>query len=399
MSALKRRKFLKVLSATSLLGVVGEYAFAGEVGTFTLLTKPYLQHPTSDGMTICWITNKPAHSWVEYWEGTDSKKVTKSQMIIDGLATAYNTVNKIRLTGLTPGSIYGYRVVSKEIKDFQPYKKVFGETVQSADYTFRTVGLKSEKSSLLILNDIHDRPRSFEELTGLVGAGTYDEVFLNGDMFDYQTGQQQLIDHLIAPCTSVFASEKPFLFVRGNHETRGVFTYRLKDYFENIDNQAYFSFSRGPVFFMALDTGEDKEDNHEAYSGMAAFDPFREQQAKWLEAQLDSPAAKSALYRVVLMHIPPYHSGDWHGPMHCRQVFAPIFERKRIDLVVSGHTHRYGVHLAQADHSYPIVIGGGPKDGNRTVMMLQADKKELKLSMLLDTGAQVGEVTIRPRKI
>lgn len=401
MSQLKRRSFIKALSGTTLLSVAGGLPLSAETQslTFSLLTQPYLQNPAEDGMTICWVVSKPALSWVEYWEEGGSEKKIKKQHIDEGMAEAHNTVNRIRLDQLQAGKRYFYQVFSKEIVEFLPYKKTFGPVVKSNEYSFLTVNPSKEAISMLILNDIHDRPHSFAALEKLVREQHYDEVFLNGDMFDYQTDQQQLIDHLIAPCTSIFASEKPFLFVRGNHETRGVFTYQLKNYFENIGKAPYFSFSRGPVFFIALDTGEDKEDDHEAYYGMAAFDPFREEQAAWLEKILQTTEVKQASYRVVLMHIPPYHSGDWHGTMHCRKLFAPLFEKHKVDLVVSGHTHRYGVHLAQEDHSYPIVIGGGPKEGNRTAIRITADQKSFELSMLLDDGKEVGRLTLAPKHV
>jgi len=403
----KRRNFIKALSGTSLLSLTGGLSLSNtalaasknqvaEGTVITLLTQPYLQHPTAEGITICWITSKPAHSWVEYWEENTSEKKVKKQTIEDGMALANNMTNRIRLDKLQGGKRYRYKVFSKEIIEFLPYKKTFGDTVESAEFSFVTVSPHKESVSMLILNDIHDRPHSFAHLEKLHGSKAYDEVFLNGDMFDYQTDQQQLIDHLIAPCTALFASEKPFLFVRGNHETRGIFTYQLKHYFENIGNAPYFSFSRGPVFFIALDTGEDKEDDHEAYYGMAAFDPFREEQAQWLDKILQTEEAKKALYRVVLMHIPPYHSGDWHGTTHCRKVFSPVFEKYQISLVVSGHTHRYGVHLAQTDHSYPIVIGGGPIEGNRTAIKLTANSQQLQLTMLLDDGKEVGSLVLKP---
>src|SRR5690606_36865496 len=116
------------------------------------------------------------------------------------------------------------------------------------------------------------------------------------------------------------------------------------------------------------------------------------------EAELQSKSAKEAAFRVVLMHIPPFHSGDWHGTMHCRKLFSPLFEKYGVDMVISGHTHRYGVHKPQEGHSYPIIIGGGPKEGNRTFIKLKANERELNLSMLADTGTEVGTYRLVARK-
>lgn len=405
MSKFERRKFMKLLSGTGgivLTGLPFSSAVANDkkeqlpADSFAFATKPYLQNPEADAMTIFWLVNKPSHSWIEYWpEGTEKQK---GETIKSGLVVAYNTTNRIRLEGLKPGITYNYKVFSKEITSFEAYKKTFGETIASDTYKFTTHDPKQDNVSLLILNDIHDRPQSFAALEKLNNGDHYDMVFLNGDMFDYQTDEKQLIDHLIQPCCELFASQKPFLFVRGNHETRGVFSYQLNNYFENTGNADYFTFKRGPVFFIALDTGEDKEDNHEAYYGLAAFDAFREKQALWLEKVLQQDEARKAPYRVVLMHIPPFHSGDWHGTMHCRKLFASLFEKYKVDMVISGHTHKYGVHEPQAEHSFPIIIGGGPKEGNRTIIKLKADKKQLTINMIADNGQEVGGYNLKPRK-
>ena len=411
---LKRRKFVKMLSGGGALTLAGltmgsavqatealitspaENQTATDENVYAFTTKPYLQNPAADAMTVIWLTNKPSHSWIEYWREGDKER--KSETITNGMVMANNTLHRIRIEGLKPGTAYSYRVHSKEIKTFQAYKKEFGETLTSETFRFETHNPASDNMSMLILNDIHDRPHSFGQLEKLNGNDPYDFVFLNGDMFDYQTDEKQLVNHLINPCSDVFAANKPFMFVRGNHETRGPFTYQLDNYFENVGRQPYFSFSRGPVFFVALDSGEDKPDDHEAYYGLAAFDPFREKQAAWLNEVLQSKDARKAAYRVVLMHIPPFHSGDWHGTLHCRKCFSPVFEKQKVDMVISGHTHRYGVHQPQADHSYPIIIGGGPKEGARTLIKLKADKKALTVNMIADSGQQVGEYTLKPRK-
>ena len=41
--------------------------------------------------------------------------------------------------------------------------------------------------------------------------------------------------------------------------------------------------------------------------------------------------SKKPPFRVVLIHISPYHSGDWHGTMHCREVFGPMLNKAKID--------------------------------------------------------------------
>ena len=407
-STLPRRQFLSAISKVSVLGALSATPLAGmakELEEETVrpaeghvfLTKPYLQAPAPNSICINWITNRLCYSWVEY--GEDDALDKKAHHTTDGFVTAYNRVNCIELTGLKPATAYRYKVCSKEILSFQPYKLTYGETISSEAYSFTTADPKATRASWLILNDIHDRPESFEPLLKLNGTDPYDFVFLNGDMFDYQTDEEQVINHLLKPCTETFACQKPFMFVRGNHETRGKYARELKQYFANINHGQYFSFTQGPVFNIVLDTGEDKEDAHPVYAGIVDFDAYRREQAGWLKEQLRSKAFKKAKFRVVMMHIPHYHSGDGHGTMHCRELFGPLFNQYKIDILISGHTHKYGVHEPEpGNHNFPIIIGGGPKNGNRTLIKLKADEQTLDLQMLRDDGVQVGKYTIRSKR-
>ncbi len=361
------------------------------------LTPPYLQHITSSSAVIRWITNEPASSWVEYGEEATGNKALPAANL--GLLAANDRVHEVTITGLKPGTKYMYRVCSRQIVEFQPYLMTWGEVMNSEVFHFTTVNPAAKEVSWLVLNDIHDRPASFEQLLKLNGGDPYEFVFLNGDMFDFQTDEQQIIDHLLTPVTSAFASEKPFMYARGNHETRGKYARQFPDYFNNPGNQYYFSFTQGPVHFIVLDTGEDKADDHAEYSQLVAFDAYREQQARWLETALQQPAFLKAPFRVVMMHIPVFHSGEGHGSLHCRELFNPLFNKAGIDLMICGHTHRYGVHAPdKATHNYPLIIGGGPKEGRRTLIKVKTDRKQLQLQMLGDDGSEVGRYEVRSKR-
>ena len=182
---------------------------------------------------------------------------------------------------------------------------------------------------------------------------------------------------------------------RGNHETRGKFARLLAAYFYNRESKFYFSFQQGPVYAIVLDSGEDKVDDAKEYYGLVDFDKYRLQQAEWLKKEVQKKAYRKAKYKVVFSHIPFYYSGDWHGPMHCQQVFGPILNKAKVDLLISGHTHKYGIHpRVEGQHNYPIVIGGGPKEGARTIIRVKADETALTLEMIGDAGNVVGNLII-----
>ena len=378
-----------LLPGTSSARILDAYSADPDKGHI-FLSEPYLQAPSANSITLRWITNKLCYSWINY--GEKETRDNKAHRVTDGLVDAYNRINEITLEGLKPDTKYYYQVHSKEIIHFKPYSLEYGETISSPVFSFTTPGEAPDTVSWLVLNDIHDRPASIPHLIDLNGSLPYDYVFYNGDMFDYQTDEQQIIDHLIQPSSQSFASSKPFMFVRGNHETRGKFSRDLPNYFSNIGGKHYFAYEWGPVYNLVLDTGEDKPDDHPVYAGIVDFDQYRRGQARWAEKIMSSEAFRQAKFRVVMMHIPPYHSGDWHGTLHCREVFAPLFEKYKVDLVISGHTHKHGIWPASEEHPYPVVIGGGPQAGNRTLIRLQAGQKDLHLKMLLDNGTEVGKL-------
>ncbi len=395
---MQRRNFLRggaLLGAATLLSP--SLSLADELveksdEEFKIIAGPYLQSAFDNTMAIHWITNKDANSWVEY--GVDEQQLTQKAYgkSMFGLRPD-GRISKVVLKNLKAGQKYYYRIVANEIKDFKPYKLTYGTVLNSGIESFVNANVAKEQISFLMLNDIHDRPASIPYLLGLEKVEEQDFVFFNGDIFDYQTNEQQLIDHMLKPCIDTFAKSIPFVYVRGNHETRGVFRDEFLNYFENVGKLA---FTLGPVRFVILDSGEDKEDAHPVYANLVDFDAYRLEQAEWLKIEMQSKEFKKAPFRVVMMHIPPRHSGDAHGPKHCTEVFEPLINKGKVDLVLSGHTHRYKVHLPEKElNNYPLFIGGGPKEGTRTITKVTATRHELKVKMIKDDGTEVGSYSVK----
>ncbi|ERJ59361.1 FN3 domain-containing metallophosphoesterase family protein [Sphingobacterium paucimobilis] len=391
-----RRSFLK---GSLLLGGVGIFGpsqalaqvIADDSG-IKILTGPYLQTNFQDDMHIQWISNKEAHGWVEYgMEPTNLDRIAYGESKA-GLRPV-GCIHRIVLKDLQPGATYYYRIVCKEIQDFQPYKLSYGAEVRSPIESFIALENRKDEVSFVMLNDIHDRPHSIGYLLDLDKDKQRDFVFFNGDIFDYQTDQQQLIDHFFNPIVDSFAKNTPFLYARGNHETRGKFARTFADYFSEVGYQA---FTYGPVRFVVLDSGEDKKDSHPVYGGIVDYDGYREQQARLLEREITSPAFKEAAFRVVLVHIPPVATDpQWHGSNHAASLFQPLLNKGKVDLVLSGHIHQckfFGP--TSGANNYPIVTGGGPKDGSRTLIKLHADMKQIKVEMIGDLGQKIDELFV-----
>ncbi|MFC1562733.1 metallophosphoesterase [candidate division KSB1 bacterium] len=358
-------------------------------GTLSIIHGPYLLQPTESSMIVMWMTNKNCVSKVEYGTGDNLEYTAVNSQ--HGLIDANITIHKVRISGLQAGTDYKYRAVSKEIVKFEPYKVTFGETVESDKYRFRTLDRNKNNFSIFVVNDIHEREARFDSLLSGVNWEAVDIVFLNGDIINHFEDERQIFDGFLDKAVDIFAREIPFIYVRGNHETRGLAARSLMDYFPTGSGRYYYSFGHGPIHFIILDSGEDKEDSNVSYCSLADFDRYRDEQAEWLEEEIKSDSFKEAKFRIVLIHMPLYGGNNWHGIQDIRKKFGSILNKGQIDMMISGHTHRFArIPAQEGENTYPIVIGG-----TDTKIKIDVSENQLNTTVLRLDGSVVDELIIK----
>lgn len=315
----------------------------------TIKYGPYLQNLKETETTIVWVSNKLSIGWVELApnDGTNfyQKKRTKYFDVKDGVKNT-SLVHSVKITGLTPGTTYRYRIYSQEVLDHQGWEVIYGK-ISATDVwgkeplCFTTNDRNKKETSFTILNDIHGRTNDIPELLNAASYKEDDMIIYNGDMVSQSKSEEQIFDSFMNQSIELFAQEKPMYYARGNHETRGTFATFFHDYFSVKEPNLYFTLRQGPVFFIFLDTGEDKPDSDIEYSGITDYDNYRTEQAKWLEQVVESEEFKQASYKVVIGHMPPvgWKDGIWHGPTEVLEKFVPILNRGKIDIMISGHYH------------------------------------------------------------
>lgn len=352
-----------------------------------LRTAPYLQNPTDNGMTVTWLTNTPSYSWVEY--GTDTLQLDTVRTLVDGQAMAGNKLNKIRLTRLEPGTRYYYRICSRELLYYGGYEKRFGATAVSPFYSFVLPRATTEDFTALIFNDLHQHFGTFDALMQVVQQRgvTYDFVVFNGDCIDDPASRKQAVAALSHYAEGVGAERVPLFFLRGNHEIRNAYSVRLRELFDYAGGKTYGAFSWGDTRFVMLDCGEDKPDNHWVYYGLNDFEELRREQVGFLREELASRSFKRAAKRVLIHHIPIYGETDDYNP--CWALWNPILQKAPFEVAINAHTHRFASYEArEVGNPFPVVVGGGFKRMEATVMLLERRGKQMTLTVYDAQGAE-----------
>ncbi|MCX6236643.1 MAG: FN3 domain-containing metallophosphoesterase family protein [Bacteroidia bacterium] len=368
---------------------------------FTLTCTPYLQNLHQNGITIMWMVNNNATSWVEY--GKTEQRGSKAVHTQSGMVDVNPGVQKIVLTGLEPGTRYFYRVASNEVKLLQAYKVIFGDTLFSETYSFTTPSASTRQFSFLAFNDLHSKPQFVNDIVKRENGFSF--AMLNGDIMGDINTEDEIAKCMLIPFSNYFATGKPFFLTRGNHETRGSGARSLLKYIDTPSGKYYYSFTYGIACFIVLDCGEDKPDEHPAYFGLADYDNYRIDEAEWLSLEVQKPAFKNAEYKIVCIHMPitlqPQGEDKiGNGPADCSAKFAPILNKAGVDLLLAGHTHQFAViHPQKGVTNFPVIVGGAPVSGNdqtkTTYTLVEVGKSGITCFLKKVNGDVIEEVKIK----
>jgi predicted phosphodiesterase len=346
---------------------------------------PYLQAVTDTEATIVWVTDVNALSWVDVApdDGTHFyfKERTKFYHTQFG-RRVIGTLHKVRVTGLEPGKKYRYVISSKEVLGQKGHRIHYGDVFsvnvhRKSPYIIPTLNPTKESIEFVVMNDVHAKNEKIDAyLTHCFEKGKTDMVFFNGDMVNSIPSEQILFDGFLDTAVKHFASDAPFYYVRGNHETRGAGYAKYFEYFPTSTGKPYYTIKHGNTLFLVLDCGEDKPDNNIEYYETAAYDAYRVEEAEWLKKVVASEEFKSAKHRIVLIHMPPITGQKmWHGARHLKEVIVPILNKANISVMLCGHKHRYSYHTDQAE--FPIL-----ENAHDTALKAKVDATGIKIDVV-----------------
>ena len=325
---------------------------------------PWICDMDSTGVTIVWVTDVPGISYVEMaTDSTDhfySKTRKRYYAAEAGRRILTDSVHCIRIRDLKPDSKYRYRVVTQALKDWCNDDWVtlgglaWSDVWKKKPYEFKTYPTKPREITFLVLNDIHERPQFMKELCKNVDLKKLDFVLLNGDMSNRIRSQKHIMDAYLDTCVSMFATDVPLFFNRGNHELRGEFADYLNRYFPTNNGKYYRLQHVAGVDFLFIDSGEDKPDADLEYCGIVECDQYREEQERWLRSLQEEK--KIGKYPVVVFsHMPPTLK-NWHGPLHMQETLTPELNKMNVSVMLSGHLHRFDYQEPNEIINFPNLV-------------------------------------------
>ncbi len=398
---LSRRTFVGLIPISALSLQLGARAPAGEVDAGTgaplIASPPVVQHPAADGFTVHFAVSALATGWVEW--GRSADRLDRVAIAADhGLVRASDLALsvRVRLDESMAGEPIYYRVVAQPLAYKNAYQLERGEVVASPVQKLRLPNAGADRITIAIVNDTHENRETLAALHTRLAAIEPDVLVWNGDTcndFDERDAPMQIVLNPAGDVARGWAAEQPLLFVPGNHDVRGKRAHELSAGLSGWPGQSElpynFALRLGPVALVGLDTGEDKPDAHPVFAGMAAYEPYREQQAAWLKSAVARPEIAEAPLRIAICHIPlrglPGHNDGTTLEGHAyysgmgAKLWLPILRQARFAAVISGHMHQHRIDDPSEAEPVMQVVGGGPQPERATLTILRAegDKAEL----------------------
>ena len=349
--------------------------FLGTRGAPLTVGCPNLQAPGETTMGVSWKVSGLSKGVVEV---ADNPAFKKSRFVKSGgygLVPIDVAALQVRLEGLKPATRYWYRTVTTPFTDYRNiYDAKLGEPIVSPAYSFTTLGAGA-RAHFCMMSDTHAQWKPFEMIAKKVKELAPAALVWNGDATNTTQKKETAVEIFLDPpvASRDYAASVPVLFESGNHDFRGSWISKKEEVMlprhpaerrgDQWDLKWNFAVRLGDMALVGMDTGEDKWDTHPKLFGLANFRPYRRAQAAWLREQFARPEIAAAKFKVLFCHIPlfAHDNAAWSRESH--GLWAPIFEKAGVQLVVCGHKHRFRFDEPTAARPWAQVVGGGPELG------------------------------------
>ncbi len=302
---------------------------------------PWLLNPSYTTMSVNWITRVPCGAAIEYRvKGTE--EWTRIWDVICGQINLSKDIHTFHLKNLKPATEYEYRLLSAQNSYFSPYHEVhIGREIR----TFKTLDPKRDNYKVFITSDFHGGSRLIlDPMIDRSKAIDSDMFFFLGDNVEdsMQNARFYVTFGFLDDVVRRWGSSKPTVFVRGNHDSWGLESYRYHDYFAQPDGKTYGYVLQGPVLFVYFDYFEGI--NPRTLIGQQIVEYLKEQTA-WYRELKKTDVWKKAKFRIAMAHVGTHACEGSRNPQEAvvdwaREINDPTPDGK-IHIFLCGHEHKY----------------------------------------------------------
>jgi hypothetical protein len=304
-------------------------------GPISVVRGPYLQNATPNSVVVRWRTDQPCAS--QLWLGASAGSVQPA-----AFDPTLRTDHAVVAAGLPAETTFAYAIGDANgafagvppgaLRTLPPIGAVRPMRV----WAFGDAGFATSTQHLV--RDVFTFWNGTAPVDAILMLG--DNAYLTGTDLEYQNGMFDVYGGYMRDVCTWSAL--------GNHDAYSASTAAgTGPYYDAFTlprvgeagglpsgTEAYYSFDRGHVHFVCLDS---MDSDRSATGAMMT----------WLAADL---AATQARWIVAFFHHPPYSAGSHHSDLptdsggrlfDMRQIALPILEAGGVDLVLSGHSHSY----------------------------------------------------------
>lgn len=293
---------------------------------------PYLIYPgTNIEMQVLWQLSVIDTCTIEW--GADTSYSLGSEQTLEYGGDHQHTHT---ITGLTPGTMYYYRVTvgaEEYAGSFRAAPATDATQVKFIAYgDTRTYPAQHDGVAASIISEYVSDP---EFQTLLIAVG---DLVANGNLeADWGT---EFFDPTYTNIQTMLAT-LPYQSCMGNHEGSGVLFTKYFPY--PFVSGRYWSFDYGPAHVVVVD-------QYTSYGAGSA-------QLSWIESDL---AATTKPWKFLYLHEPGWSSGGHSNNTTVQTYIQPLCEQYDVPIVFAGHNHYYARALVNGVHHVTTGGGGAP---------------------------------------
>ncbi|MDR3667335.1 MAG: metallophosphoesterase [Ignavibacteriaceae bacterium] len=296
----------------------------------TISMQPYLMGVTSNSVYVLVECSTTDPVTVSYGLTASYGNTATDELYSTTAASPVTYVHKIKLTGLSSGTVYHYQAVQL--------------TSTSADYNFQTAPLPGSSFRFAWEADMRTNLSPHDQISALIKAANPLFLLQGGDVCSgstYTTFKSEFFRTNELNNLSYI----PFFWACGNHETWSTNTIAFsKAPASGSGIEDYYSFDYGDIHFLLLNT-------QESYAVGSAQYNFA----------LSDLSTTTKRWKIVIGHIPGYTAGGSGSHTEDANMIAMsvnIFTPYGVDLVLNGHNHFYQ-HNKVSGIDYVVIGSAG----------------------------------------